>query len=107
MVIRECTSGLLRCYQSPPCSLGLLLVNARLPFQKCSNPEELKKVFRDRLVHFSDRPFWLPSSRFPLFSFPGLSSLLLSRILFAPIWLFSLLAWSLDELELPVRDTRD
>ena len=76
-------------------------------FEKCSDPGELKKVFRDQLVHFSDRPVWLPLPRFPLFSYPGLSFLLLSRILFAPIWRFSLLVWLLDEIELPVRDTKE
>ena len=76
-------------------------------FEKCSDLEELKKFFRDQLVDFSDRPVWLPLPRFPLFSYPGLSFLLLSRILFAPIRRFSPLVWLLGEFELPVRDTRD
>ena len=72
-------------------------------FQRGSDLEELNKVFRDQLVHFSDRPVWLPLPRFPLSSYPGLSSLLLSRILFAPIWRFSPLVWFLGGFELPVR----
>lgn len=76
-------------------------------FQKCSDFGELKKVFRDQLVHFSNRPVYSPLPRFLLFSYPGFSFLLLSRLLFAPIWRFSPLVWFLDELELPVRDRRD
>ena len=76
-------------------------------FQTCSDLEELKKFFHDQLVHFSGRPVWLPLPRFPLFSYPEFSFSLLSRILFAPIWRFSPLVWPLDELELPVRHTRE
>ena len=75
--------------------------------QRCSNLEELKKVFLDQSVRFLDRLIWILVPRFPLSSFPGFSSLLLSQILFAPVWQFSPLAWFLDELELPVRDSRD
>ena len=75
--------------------------------QKCSDLQELKKIFHDQVIRFSNRPVWSPLPRFPLFSYPKFSSLLLSRLLFAPIWRFSPLVWFLDELELPVRDRRD
>ncbi len=71
--------------------------------EKCSDLQELKRAFRDQLVHLSDHSVWLSLPRFPLFSYPGFSFFLSSRTLFAPIWRFSPLVWFLDELELPVR----
>lgn len=76
-------------------------------FHGYSDLEELRRVFLDPSVRFLDCLIWMPFPRFPLSSSPGFSSLLLSQLLFAPVWRFYPLAWFLDELELPVRDNRD